>query len=206
MFRWASSKPWLWAWVVAELLSPSALPHPCHQSQISHTVQMRSGTTSPRCRGWQGWGPLSHAHIVHQASSPTPTPRTSLPLLPRQGVGPALLHPHHHWDPRVVACGPAQRSTQISTLPQMGPDQGDPHGLWRQHGPSIWTKILVAEGRSMEPDTAFSGSMGPDITMASGGSEGLTHQAISPILCLFIVHKPLRISSSPIPPPHICSS
>lgn len=38
ILEWTISEPWIWAWVVEELVSPPALPQPCHQDKFSITV------------------------------------------------------------------------------------------------------------------------------------------------------------------------
>jgi hypothetical protein len=38
MLGWAKSKPWIWAWVVAELVSLLALPNPHHQGELSSSA------------------------------------------------------------------------------------------------------------------------------------------------------------------------
>lgn len=65
--QWASSKPEIRAWLVAEFTSLPALLHPCHWGQISCTHII--GASSSR--------PLPGLH-PHPASSP---------VLPRQGAG-----------------------------------------------------------------------------------------------------------------------
>jgi hypothetical protein len=55
----------------------------------------------------------------------------------------------------------------------------------------------------MDPDIRSSSSMGPDITMASGGSTGHSQQAVS--TSSFLEHKPLHFSSSPVSSPHTWS-
>jgi hypothetical protein len=81
-------KPWIWAWVVAKLVSPPALPHPDHQALdldysfalSCHPMQQsaRSGANSPT--------PMSSRHLC-----PTPslldTRASSIVLPPGEGAG-----------------------------------------------------------------------------------------------------------------------
>lgn len=57
MLEWANSEPWMWAWVVAELVS---------QGQLS-IAGAGLGASPPRAL--EGWGQLSHADVFG-ASSP----------------------------------------------------------------------------------------------------------------------------------------
>lgn len=36
-------EPWIWAWVIAELVSPLVLPYPYHQDELSRALQHSSG-------------------------------------------------------------------------------------------------------------------------------------------------------------------
>lgn len=46
MLGWANSRPWIWAWVVTELVSPLAFWCPCHQGQLSHIAQAKDEASS----------------------------------------------------------------------------------------------------------------------------------------------------------------
>jgi hypothetical protein len=71
---WTNSRPWIWAWDVAELVSPPALPHTHHQDDFSSTAPASSsiaragkGRAQPTCTlttkvcstVLPGWGPGS---------------------------------------------------------------------------------------------------------------------------------------------------
>jgi hypothetical protein len=70
MLGWPNLKPWIWVWVVAELLSAPALPHLHHQDQLFHTQP--PGVSSPALP-WQGTRPS--LEVIH--------------------LKPAFLHPCH---------------------------------------------------------------------------------------------------------------
>jgi hypothetical protein len=57
---WANTKPWTWAWVVSELVSPPALPHPHHQGKLSSTAPARS----PNPAASKGQSQLSYSHTT----------------------------------------------------------------------------------------------------------------------------------------------
>ena len=98
MLGWANSEPWIWAWMVAELVSPPALQHPPQQSALQRCLPRLLSL----CCGWQGAGsalpPLRLARS--RVSSPALIPsgrltctyasEASSTVLPRQGAGPAL--------------------------------------------------------------------------------------------------------------------
>lgn len=80
---WANSEPRIWVWVVAELLSLSALP--CRQGELSRTrppnvIRISSLALMPWNAGRGGWL-LTCTHAS----------RVSSTVLPRQGLGPTLL-------------------------------------------------------------------------------------------------------------------
>ena len=47
MLGLANSKPWIWPWVVIELVIPPALLHPNYQGQLSHLAQVGVRASSP---------------------------------------------------------------------------------------------------------------------------------------------------------------
>ena len=75
MLGWASSKPWIWAWEVAELVSPPTFPHPYHQGELSSTAP----ASSPKAAASKWQGQIS-CFYAFGAGSPSPMP-----------PGPALL-------------------------------------------------------------------------------------------------------------------
>lgn len=59
ILRWANSKPWIWAWVVVELVSPLAVPHPYH------VIEATTLTKATQCQHWQeAFGRLT---LIHQS-------------------------------------------------------------------------------------------------------------------------------------------
>ena len=69
MLGWANSKPWIWAWMVAELVSPPALQHPPQQSALQRCLPRLLSL----CCGWQGAGSALPPSCP-RAGSPVPMP------------------------------------------------------------------------------------------------------------------------------------
>lgn len=84
MLEWAKSKPWIWAWLVAELVSLPSLLLPHHWGQLSSTGL----ASSPSALAWQRQSQLSCSRAL-RASSPHLHPQP--PLLPPMPTEPALL-------------------------------------------------------------------------------------------------------------------
>lgn len=77
---WTNSKPWVWAWVVARLVSLPVLQHPCHQGQA-------------RCR--ECW---SHRGVGDRATSVQPLDINMFPGgSPDQGCPRGLWWRHGPW-------------------------------------------------------------------------------------------------------------
>ena len=83
------SKLWIWAWVVAELLSPPVLLHPHHHGKLLSTAP----GSSPSAAAGKGLGQFSGSHALMpvlifpfatRASSTTST------VLPKQGSSPTF--------------------------------------------------------------------------------------------------------------------
>lgn len=93
MLGWANSKPWIWAWEVAELVSPAALLGPHWQDQLSHT------------------SPSSHTQMLQltkgRVSSPAPI------FLGSQGEGSVL--------PTFLSAATGEGQGQLSCSPYLGP-------------------------------------------------------------------------------------
>ena len=68
--RWASSQPWIWAWVVAELVSPPACLDSCHQGQLQHTVQVGLWQALPSAAGDEGLSTLSCTQATAEPAHP----------------------------------------------------------------------------------------------------------------------------------------
>lgn len=67
MLGWPNTKPWIWAWVAAELVT---WPAPLHQGQISSTAQLiqvlqlaRGGASSTECPSH--WGAALWSYLGH---------------------------------------------------------------------------------------------------------------------------------------------
>lgn len=75
MLGWVSSKPWIWAWMIAELVSLLALLRPHHQGELSDTAPASSSSAT----AGKGSGQVSCSHAIG-ADIPAPT-----------ALGPALL-------------------------------------------------------------------------------------------------------------------
>jgi hypothetical protein len=71
---WANSEPWIWAWVVAELIIPAALLHPHHQGELSNT----SLASSSNAIASKGQGQLSCSHAFGAGSSAPSLPYPAL--------------------------------------------------------------------------------------------------------------------------------
>ena len=69
MLGWASSKPWTWTWVVAELLSLLTLPYRHHQSELPSTALARL----PNAATGRRQGQLFCSRAL-RAGSPAPMP------------------------------------------------------------------------------------------------------------------------------------
>jgi hypothetical protein len=108
----------MWAWVVAELVSPPALLHPHHQGKLSAPV------IHPILQPAKGWA--SSSTLITLAGSPLPT--TSGPVLlycpsKVQGLLSRVLQP-------VRGKTNSAQPLDINMVPGLSPDQGHPHGLW----------------------------------------------------------------------------
>lgn len=55
MLGWANGKPWIWAWVITELVSLLAHLHPHHHDELSSTAL----AGSPNAAAGKGPGQLS---------------------------------------------------------------------------------------------------------------------------------------------------
>lgn len=140
MLGWATSQPWIWTWVVTELVPP-ALLYPCHESKLYYAVQVRCQASSPDCCSQYGTGP----------ALPPATVREGL----EESGGACSPHSHPQGqltctsDIRVYFVTQAFMVTQFfgvlqlvrgrdsfaqpldnSMIPGGSPDQGCPHGLW----------------------------------------------------------------------------
>lgn len=108
---WANSKPWIWVWVVVELVSLPAFPHPFFPTwlpfypgegldQLSCCLlpkPLKTALQHPLVRKWTS--SMVHTHIMglallltlHQGHCCfTQGPKTYSPTLPKWGTGPAL--------------------------------------------------------------------------------------------------------------------
>lgn len=56
--EWANSQTWIWAWMLAELISLPALPQKHHQGELSSTTL----ASSPSAATGEGQGQLSCCH------------------------------------------------------------------------------------------------------------------------------------------------
>lgn len=83
MLQWANSKPWIWLWVVAELVSLPALLYTQHQGEISSTTQ----ASLPNAIAGRDHGQLFLYHAL-RASLPN---HTSSTMLLSRGVGVSSL-------------------------------------------------------------------------------------------------------------------
>lgn len=119
MLRWANSKPWMWSWVVAELISPGL--HHDHPSQARVTagssVYRLLGPVLPLCSWWGVEPTLTLWQLVRDGSSS--------PLA--EPLGPAL-----HWYvepflPELMRGGDiSTQPSDISMSSGGSPDQGHP--------------------------------------------------------------------------------
>lgn len=83
MLVWASSKPWIWAWGLAKLVSLPALLSLHHQGELSSSVL----ATSPSATTDKSYKVGS---LALMPSSVPPATRASSTVLPRGGAGPTL--------------------------------------------------------------------------------------------------------------------
>lgn len=84
MFEWANSESWIWAWVLAELVSLLAHPHLQQQGDLSSTA-LPKPSNAPISRRL---GQLSYAHTLWD-SSPVPThPESAALWFPVKVQGP----------------------------------------------------------------------------------------------------------------------
>jgi hypothetical protein len=68
---WANSKPWVWAWVLAELVSPPALLYPHHQGQLSCFAQVRRRTGLALLHALHSLPPFPSSYPLNQCLQET---------------------------------------------------------------------------------------------------------------------------------------
>lgn len=152
MLGWASSEPLIWAWMGAEFVMPPVPLHQFHQVHLSHFAQARDRTS------FSAYLPSRQlSHIIATKAISTVLPRPSESLLFR------LL--------QLVRVGASSiQCIYINMALRSSPDQEHPHGLFGNK--SLDSNTSPGCDRTMETDMASSSSMGPDVTMASGGITG----------------------------------
>jgi hypothetical protein len=129
VLKWANSKPWIWAWVIGELVSPWALSYPHQQSKLSRTAVTRlpSATVDRRqsqLSGSHAFGADLPAPMYAARASSTVLPSWSTrPTVPSavagKGLG-QLSHSHALW--------------AISLVPY---HQDQPHCVTQGAGPAL---------------------------------------------------------------------
>jgi hypothetical protein len=176
MLGWANSMPWIWAWVVTELVSWPTLLHPHHQGQLSCTSLVNGGAISLT---------LLSSGPAHIPSPPHPATRAGSTVLHRLLVQSCTSQCCSWW--RV---GLALHNPWTSTWSQ---DPAHPWGVW------------VAFGGNISHEYWHWPQWQHGFTMASGGRQA-THirlflsTPMSPVSSLFIVVKRFCFSLSPISP------
>ena len=83
IWGWVNSEPWIWAWVVAELVNMLILPYPNHQGKLSSTAPARQPNVTIK---WQEAGQVSCSHVLRQAHL-HPHLQSQLTLSPSQDKG-----------------------------------------------------------------------------------------------------------------------
>lgn len=137
---WTNLKPWIWVWVVAELVSPSTLLHPHHQGQFYCAAQAWSGTSTPAltplgpvfCPG-EGWGQFSGtAQMRGGAGFQCSCPLGQFCCAVQARVGPTLHSPQTLSLPQVAA---QTRDISMAFGGKMSHGHGPRQGSQSRHGP-----------------------------------------------------------------------
>ena len=90
MLQWANSKPWIWLWVVAEMVTLLVLPYSYHLSDLYSSAPARlPAATISRRQGQLSCSP------TFGAGSPTPKPPEPAPLWV-ESVGQLSCSPFSH--------------------------------------------------------------------------------------------------------------
>lgn len=182
------------------------LSYPCHMASSAVLPRYQVRGLSPECKAVKGWDLLSELTPLELAH-PRPTTRASSPMVPWLGAGPALplsspqgqlSLPHCPGEgqdqySRVTSAregrGQLCNSAALRSLdvaPSCSPDQGLPRGLWWSHGPQTSTQTAVAA----RPGPRHGPGWQHRLFLATPSS---------PVLPLFIAHKPFHLSFSTTP-------
>ena len=188
--RWmlgqANSKPWIWAWVVAELVSPQALLHPHHYHKFSITARASLANAT----AGKGQGQLSCSPALMAGTLEPPPPGSATLCWPGES--------RTCFQSAAASKKQGQLCTALGHQHDSSTDQRHPYGLQWKYEPwtltqtpapkwpaqnQTWPSVACWVGTSLCPQVA-----GQGISLHSHVSSSASLYNAQTVLPLFLFH------------------